>query len=198
MTNGTPSAETDTARLERAFAAAPREAFLPEEMKQLADEDRPLSIGFDQTNSQPSTVRRMLEWLNASPGAHVLDVGSGSGWTTALLAHLVGPSGTIDAVERIPQLVAFGRQNCDALGMTNVKFHQADGGFGWPDEAPYDNILVSAGADELPHELVDQLKDGGTLVIPIRDEIEVITKAEDGAVGMTRYPGFLFVPLVEE
>src|SRR5690606_12766274 len=143
-------------------------------------------------NSQPTTVRMMLEWLDPKPGDRVLDVGSGSGWTTALLAHLVGPKGKVYAVERLPELVKFGRSNAKRVGITNAEFYEAGNVFGLPHHAPYDRILVSATADNLPPELLDQLKPEGKLVIPVGDTVYEITRRKDG-IETAEHPGFVFV-----
>lgn len=183
-------------RIEQAFEAVPRKEFLPEEVRGSAHEDRPLPIGHGQTNSQPSTVGLMLGWLDAQPGDKILDVGSGSGWTSALLSHLTGEDGSVIATERIPQLILFAEQNCERLGIKNVSFHQADDTLGWPPEAPYDRILVSASTDDLPAELVDQLRPGGKMVIPISNEILEVETDDDRQVYIVRHPGYVFVPLL--
>lgn len=183
-------------RIEQAFEAVPRSEFLPEEVQESASEDRPLPIGHGQTNSQPSTVRLMLEWLDAQEGDKVLDVGSGSGWSSALLAYLTGATGSVIATEKIPQLILFGEQNCERLGIKNVTFRQAGHTLGWPAEAPYDRILVSAGAEQLPAKLLDQLKPGGKMVIPVDNEILEIETDSEGEIYVTHHPGFVFVPLL--
>src|ERR1051325_8765025 len=111
--------------IERAFKSVPREHFLPAELRGHVNIDAPLPIGFGQTNSQPTTVRLMLEWLEPEPGNKILDVGSGSGWTSALLAKLVGPKGKVYAVELVPELVKFGQQNAAKLELRNLQFIQA-------------------------------------------------------------------------
>jgi len=156
----------------------------------------PLPIGFGQTNSQPSTVRLMLEWLDVHPGQKVLDVGSGSGWTTALLAYMTGKEGQVFAVERIPELVSFGRSNCERLGLKNIEFHPAGDAYGYPAAAPYDRILVSAAAKDVPSELVDQLADDGRMVIPVHDSVIIISKDKQGQLEQKAHPGFIFVPLI--
>ncbi|MBX4199374.1 protein-L-isoaspartate O-methyltransferase [Candidatus Saccharibacteria bacterium] len=183
-------------RVQEALNSVPRENFLPAYAKG-QHVDVPLPIGFGQTNSQPTTVRMMLEWLEVEKGDTVLDVGSGSGWTTALLSHLVGPSGKVCAVELIPELVEFGRDNCQRFGVRNAKFHQAGEAFGLPKYAPYDRILVSASARELPDELLDQIKVGGKMVIPVgRDILEIEKLSEDNYETRTHH-GFVFVPLIK-
>jgi protein-L-isoaspartate(D-aspartate) O-methyltransferase len=182
--------------IESAFRAVPRQNFLPPSVAYHANVNAPLTIGYGQTNSQPETVAMMLEWLEVEPGDSVLDVGSGSGWTTALLAYLTGAKGQVTAVESVPKLVEFGRANCKRLNITNAAFFEAGKTLGWPDKAPYDRILVSAAADELPQELVDQLKPEGRMVIPVRNAIFIVDKDTDGTITQSKKPGFVFVPLV--
>jgi protein-L-isoaspartate(D-aspartate) O-methyltransferase len=183
-------------RIDEAFEAVDRANFLPDGMKYAASIDNALPIGHGQTNSQPYTVRKMLEWLDVQPGDRVLDVGSGSGWTTALLAYLVDPKGRVYAVERVPELVEFGRQNAERAGIKNVRFFTAGEKFGLPAEAPFDRILVSASADELPEELVNQLKAGGKMVVPVQNDILEITKKSATDLDIKKHPGFVFVPLL--
>jgi protein-L-isoaspartate(D-aspartate) O-methyltransferase len=185
-------------KVRQAMEEVDRELFLPENMRTRVGEDAPLPIGYGQTNSQPSTVRYMLEWLDVQPGERVLDVGSGSGWTTALLGHLAGKDGKVYAVERVPQLVRFGRHNCQAAGIENVSFFQASQTLGLPEKAPFHKILVSAGAQKLPLELVRQLKTGGKMVIPVGHAILEITKVFHDELKVITHEGFIFVPLIEE
>lgn len=182
--------------LEEAFKKIDRAKFLPEHVRQLAYIDDALPIGYGQTGSQPYTVRLMLKWLDPRPGEKILDVGFGSGWTTALLSYLVGPKGKIYAVERVPELVEFGQDNNERFGVKNAEFFQAGEELGLPEHAPYDRILVSASADEIPQGLVDQLKVGGKMVIPVHyDILEIIKKAKEKP-GIKTHPGFVFVPLL--
>ena len=183
----------DTVR--EAFAATPRTWFLPADVRASAAIDAPLPIGHGQTNSQPSTVAAMLDLLEVPAGARVLDVGSGSGWSTALLAHLVGESGRVIGVERIPELTAFGAGNLARTGRPWAEIRQATQGvLGVPDEAPYDRILVSAGAGRMPHPLTDQLRDGGIMVIPVRQTMfKAVRRGDD--VTVTSHGAYSFVPL---
>ena len=161
----------------------------------MASYDGPLSIGHGQTNSQPRTVDAMLRLLRVQPGHRVLDVGSGSGWSTALLAHLTGAAGEVLGVEREADLVRFGSDNLAATRQPWASIHQAEPGvLGLPDKAPYDRILVSAEPRTLPDELVEQLVDGGRMVIPVRGTMLVVVRERDG-VEVTRHGGYRFVPL---
>lgn len=179
-----------------AFLATDRKNFTLLEYQNEAYEDYPLPIGEGQTISQPTTVAFMLELLAPKRGEKILDVGSGSGWTTALLAHIVGPSGNIVGVERIPRLVRFGQENLAHCDLPQAHIVQADTALGFPEEAPFDRILVSAASDALPQELVAQLKEGGVMIVPIRDAIWHIVKKEHAETETTHYPGFAFVPLI--
>lgn len=183
-------------RIRKAFSAIARENFLPAHEQKYADIDEPIGIGFGQTNSQPTTVHMMLRWLDPQEGDKILDVGSGSGWTTALLARIVGAQGKVFAVEKIPELVHFGRENVRRAGISNAQFFKAGKVYGWPKMAPYDRILVSAAADHVPKELLDQLKIGGKMVIPVRHDILEITKKPETDEIVT-HVGFVFVPLVK-
>jgi protein-L-isoaspartate(D-aspartate) O-methyltransferase len=182
--------------IEKAFHKVHRKNFVPKALQSQAEIDAPLPIGFGQTISQPTTVRLMLGWLDAKPGETILDVGFGSGWTTALLSQIVGPKGRVFAVEKIPQLVEFGRDNCDGAGVQNAKFFHAGKEYGLSKYAPYDRILVSASAQKLPAELLTQLKVGGKLVIPVQKDILEIIKTSKSDHETKTHPGFVFVPLV--
>jgi protein-L-isoaspartate(D-aspartate) O-methyltransferase len=197
---------TSSTRVEQAMHAVPREGFLHPRDRRRAGRDGPLSIGHGQTNSQPRTVRDMLELLDVRPGQRVLDVGSGSGWTTALLAHLTGPDGWVLGVERVPELVEWGAANVAATGMPWARVRPATPGtLGAPDEAPFDRVLVSAQAATLPTELVDQLAPGGVLVVPVAGRmVRVLTGAatgEDTDAGepvVEQHGYYRFVPLVTD
>lgn len=182
--------------VEKAFWKVDRKDFVPEDLQSQVGIDAPLPIGFGQTISQPSTVRLMLEWLEVQPGDKVLDIGSGSGWTTALLSEIVGPKGSVFAVERIPELVKFGRDNCTRAGIKNAKFYTASKDYGLARHSPYDRILVSASAHKLPKELIGQLREGGKLVIPVQNDILEITKLSEYDFDTVVHPGFVFVPFV--
>ena len=180
-------------RVTDAFATWPREGFLPEDLRPRASFDGPLDIGWGQTNSQPRTVEDMLRLLDVRPGQRVLDVGSGSGWTTALLAHLTGPEGEVLGVELEPDLVEFGRGNLARTAQDWADIRQARPGvFGWPEGAPYDRILVSAEPRKLPDELVAQLADDGVMVIPVGGSM---LRVANPGPEISRHGGYRFVPL---
>lgn len=188
-------------RILDAFAAAPRDHFLPHGEVRFAGLDRPLAIGHGQTNSQPTTVRHLLELLEVEPGHRVLDVGCGSGWTTALLAHLVGPQGEVVGVEIVPDLVEFGRANLSGLDLTWARIEPARPDvLGLPEAGPFDRILVSAEASDVPGALVDQLRDGGLMVLPVRGRLWAVRRPA-GWPGVkpdvVRHGHYAFVPLLD-
>ncbi len=192
-----------TQRIIDAFATVDRADFVPPEYRDDAYGDFPLPIGFGATISQPTVVAFMLELLQPRKGDKVLDVGTGSGWTTALLAHIIGPSGSIAGIEIIPELVALGTANLKKYNLPQASIAQAkEGVFGIPEKAPFDKILVSAAAEELPNESISQLAAGGPpageagrMVIPVRDSVWKIDKKKDGTITKEEFYGFSFVPL---
>lgn len=177
-----------------AFETVDRADFVPYELKEMAYEDCPLPIGSFQTISQPYTVAFMLELLQPNLGDRILDLGSGSGWTTALLASV---SRHVDGVERIEELLEFSRKNLAKYEFHNITLHQAKKRLGLVGEH-FDKILVSCAAQELPKELIDQLRPGGIMVIPVENSIFKVKKKSDGSLQTEEYPGFVFVPLVRD
>ena len=143
----------------------------------------------------------MMEKLGPLPGDKVLDVGSGSGWTTALLAHIVGKKGKVIGMERIKDLCHFGMNNVSKYNLIEggrVKIICTDGTKGYVNEAPYQRILVSASAKEIPREMKKQLAVGGRLVIPVKNSIWTVEKISEKDFREEEYPGFAFVPLIGE
>jgi protein-L-isoaspartate(D-aspartate) O-methyltransferase len=184
---------------ERAMRAVPRRDFLPRSQRPFASHDRPLPIGRGQTSSQPTTVAAMLRLLRVPIGARVLDVGAGSGWTTALLAYLTGPQGSVLGVERDSRLAEWGAANVERTGMPWARLVQATPGvLGSPRENGWDRILVSASAPALPRALVEQVGYGGRMVIPIRTSLLLIERLPDGRTRATDHGGYRFVPLIED
>ncbi len=183
-------------RVREAMAAIPRAAFLRPEQRELVDQDRPLDIGEGQTTSQPSLIAWTLEQLDLKPGARVLEVGTGCGYQTALLAHLASEVFSIDIIEN---LVVGAAENLGQLGITNVHLRAADGYLGWPEAAPFDAIVVAAGAASLPPPLVEQLAPGGRLIIPVgeRDDMSLllVNKLFTGEVLQEKSLSVRFVPL---
>jgi protein-L-isoaspartate(D-aspartate) O-methyltransferase len=184
-------------RVAEAFAAVPREEFLPRRERGHAAEDRPLPIGHGQTNSQPTTVRNMLHLLDVRTGQRVLDVGSGSGWTCALLAWLVGPTGCVAGVEVRPDLAEWAESRLDARDQPWASVQLAEPGvLGLPSQAPFDKILVSAQARTVPEPLVDQLRPGGRMVVPVSGRLAVVDRDDTGTVHVRRVGYYSFVPLL--
>lgn len=181
-----------------AFQAISRELFVPLKSKKEAYIDAPLSIGYKQTISQPSTVFSMVEALELKKTDKVLEVGSGSGYEAAIISQLCNQ---VYSVEIVPELVNFAKKNLTKAKINNVKIMQYDGGFGYEQQAPYDKIIVSAACTEIPQALVEQLKDGGILVAPVGDScmqkmIKVIKHNE--VLDKTDLGDYVFVPLTGE
>jgi len=151
-------------RLLAAMARVPREEFVPADERGDAYEDGPLPIGFDQTISQPYIVAFMTEQLRLKPSDRLLEIGSGSGYQAAVLAELVADVYTIEILEPLAKTAEATLQR---LGYKNVHLKIGDGYQGWPEEAPFDAIIVTCAPDKVPQPLVDQLKDGGRMVIPV-------------------------------
>lgn len=179
-----------------AMRALDRAAFLPPGQRRHAREDRALPLGHGSTGSQPSTVAAMLRLLAVPPAARVLDVGAGSGWTTALLAWLVGPGGQVLGLELEPEVATWGAGNVAATGMPWARVEQADPEhLGRPRPGGWDRILVSAAADRLPVPLVEQLAPRGVLVVPVGRTMHRVVRRPDGSTQVTTHGSYVFVPL---
>jgi protein-L-isoaspartate(D-aspartate) O-methyltransferase len=183
-------------RVLEAMEAVPRHLFVPAEGVPAAYADEPLPIGEGQTISQPFMVAAMAEALSLQPNESVLEVGAGSGYQAAVLSRLAA---TVIAVETQPTLAESARERLAALGYANVRIELADGSLGWPSGAPYDAILVTAAAPEVPQPLLDQLAEGGRLVIPVgspeqQDLIRIAKR--DGRIAERSLYACRFVPLL--
>src|SRR4029077_497997 len=180
-----------------AMNRVPRDLFIPEDARHEAYEDRPVPIGFGVTISQPYIVGYMTEALKLEPSHRVLEIGTGGGYQTAVLAELAA---RVYSIEVIPELAARARATLDGLGYPNVLVRTGDGHDGWPDEAPFDRILGAAAADELPPALLDQLADDGIMVIPVgralgAQELHVVHKRGGGIETLATLP-VRFVPMI--
>lgn len=166
-------------RVLEAMRSVPRHRFVPEGMARLAYGDRPLPIGHNQTISQPYIVALMTELLEPKPTDKVLEIGTGSGYQAAVLGEVVDQVYTIEIV---PPLARRSKALLEELGYENVHVREGDGFVGWPEEAPFDSIMVTAAPPRIPQPLLDQLKDGGRLVIPVGDReqtLRVVTREGD-------------------
>ena len=191
-TGSDPQRAADVADAMREVA---RVGFLPEDQRPHASQDRPLPLWHGQTSSQPSTVATMLRLLEVPEGARVLDVGAGSGWTTALLARLVGAAGRVLGLELDPQLAAWGAANLAAHDLPWASLEQAvPGALGRPVEGGWQRILVSAAARSLPRELVAQLADDSRMVIPVRSTLQLVERSS-GRTRVSAHGSYSFVPL---
>jgi len=190
--------EIDDSRVIEAMRHVPREAFVPQEQYHAAYDDRPLSIGFGQTISQPFIVALMVQALGLRGDEKVLELGTGSGYEAAILAELAQK---VVTVEYIRELAESARKVLDKLGYSNIEVHVASKTLGWPEDAPYDAIIVSAGAPRVPQVLLEQLNWNGRLVIPVgsrwQQELLRVTKLRKGN-HIENLGGCYFVPLIGE
>ncbi|MFK7780246.1 MAG: class I SAM-dependent methyltransferase [Candidatus Gracilibacteria bacterium] len=179
-----------------AFKNIDRKDFVLQESLLFAYANAPLSIGYNQTISQPYTVAFMLELLGVKEGENVLDVGSGSGWTTTLLAYMVGEEGTVLGLELINELVDFGAKNLLKYNMPWAEIITSNEDFNFID-SEYEKILVSAASSgKIPRLLLEKLKIMGVMVIPVNDYIYKITKISENKIDIEKFHGFRFVPLI--
>ena len=182
-----------------AFKKIDRGDFLPESEKERAYENIALPIGYEQTISQPLTIAFMFELLEPKSGEKILDIGSGSGWTVALLSEIVGNSGKVFGIERIPELAKFSKNNISKLNIKEsnaAEIVEGDGSEGYEKEAPYDKIISAAAAKEIPSAWKNQLKIGGLIVSPINHSIVRLEKKSANEFEKKEYFGFNFVPLI--
>lgn len=185
-------------KVESAIRSIPRHNFVPDSQKKEAYENSPIPIMKNQTISQPSVVARMTEWLDLKEGQKVLEIGSGSGWQTAILAILVG-SGKIFTIERHSELAKFAKQNLQKLGIKNVEIINGDGNIGISKESPFDRIIITAACKKIPEKLLDQLAMDGLLIAPVGENIQslkLLKKTKKEIVELKNQEGYIFVPLV--
>jgi protein-L-isoaspartate(D-aspartate) O-methyltransferase len=190
-----PGGSIDPAVLQ-AMRTVPRHEFVPEEVRAQAYEDQPLPIGFGQTISQPFIVALMTDLLDVGPDDTVLEIGTGSGYQAAVLSPLAGQ---VYSVEIIPELGQRAAEVLLRLGFNNVQTKVADGYYGWPEAAPFDGIVVTAAASQIPPPLVEQLKPGGRMVIPVggaffAQQLMLVEKGADGKVTTRQLLPVQFVP----
>jgi len=180
-----------------AMRKVPRHDFVPDGMKPYAYEDRPLPIGEDQTISQPYIVALMTESLNLKGGERVLEIGTGSGYQAAILAEIAGEVYTIEIIESLANTA---RDRLQGMGYKNITVRYGDGYQGWKEHAPFDGIIVTAAPDHIPQPLIEQLKIGGRMVIPVGSmlqELKLLTKTKDGIKEKSIIP-VRFVPMTGE
>lgn len=178
-----------------ALGRVPRHEFLPEEVRGRAYADHPVGIGLGQTASQPWMVARMTEAAEPLAGAKVLEIGTGCGYQAAVLAAM---GARVFTIERLPELAEAARRRLEAMGVA-VTMRTGDGSTGWPEEAPFDAIVVTAGAPELPISLASQLAEGGRLVVPVGGEEEqelLVVRREAGRIVRRSICRCRFVPLL--
>lgn len=189
-----------TPRIIEAFRRIKREDFLPEDSKGFAELNEALPIGNGQTISQPLVVAFMLELLQPEEGNRVLDIGSGSGWTSALLSELVGKNGKVIAIEIIPELKEFGEKNAEKYGFVGggvAEFFCADGSKGYQKSVEkFDRILISASAEKIYEPWKKQLNIGGRIVASVESSIWLLVKKTETDFEEKEYPGYVFVPLI--
>jgi len=185
-------------KVESAIRKIPRHEFVPTLFKEEAYEDIPLQIMKNQTISQPSVVSRMTEWLDVQEGQKVLEIGSGSGWQTAILSYLVR-HGKVYSIERHSELAEFAKKNLDKLGITNAEIILGDGSLGFPEKSPFNRIIITAACKKIPEQLLEQLSTDGLLIAPVGEfpqSLVLLKKTSDGIIEIKNQTGYVFVPLL--
>ncbi|QLH04063.1 protein-L-isoaspartate O-methyltransferase [Nitrosopumilus oxyclinae] len=184
--------------VESALRNIPRHEFVLESELEYAYDNEPLSLMKKQTISQPGVVTRMTEWLDVKNGQNILEIGTGSGWQSAILSYLVG-SGTVYSIERHPELVKFAQENLKKLNIGNVQVILGDGTLGYSQRSPYDRIIVTAACNEIPLPLFDQLSENGLIIAPVGDSSQslvLLQKTSKGMIEIKKQSKYVFVPLV--
>jgi protein-L-isoaspartate(D-aspartate) O-methyltransferase len=185
----------------KAMLRVPRHFFVPQNYRDDAYADTPLPIGKDQTISAPHMVAIMCELLKLERGQKVLEVGTGRGYHAAVVAEIIGEDGRVVTIERIPELAQRARETLSTLGYRNVRVVVGDGSKGFEEEAPYDRIFVTASAPDVPKPLIQQLKNGGRMVLPVGNFMQslvIVDKDKHGEVKQESWGAVRFVPLVGE
>jgi len=184
-------------RVESALRNIPRHEFVPESELDYAYNNEPLPIMKNQTISQPGVVTRMTEWLDVKQGQKILEIGTGSGWQSAILSYLVG-TGNVYSIERHSELVKFAQENLKKLHIDNVHVILDDGSIGYSEASPYDRIIITAACTEIPVPLLDQLSENGLIIAPVGDSSQslvLLQKTSKGMIEIKKQSKYVFVPL---
>ena len=184
--------------VESAFRNIPRHKFILSSELDRAYYNEPLPIMKNQTISQPGVVSRMSEWLDVKDGQNILEIGTGSGWQTAILSCLVG-TGIVYSIEIHPELEKFARKNLEKFCLDNVNVILGDGSVGYPKASPYDRIIITAACMEIPLPLLDQLSDNGLIIAPVGDtsqSLVLLKKTSKGIIEIKNESNYVFVPLL--
>lgn len=185
-------------KVEEAIKKALRHNFVPKNQQTMAYKNLPLPIMENQTISQPAVVARMTEWLDIKEDNKILEIGSGSGWQSAILSNLV-PRGKVLTIERHKKLADFAKKNLEKMGIDNVTIIHGDGNLGFPQEAPFDRIMITAACNDIPPALLNQLKVGGLLIAPVgknSQSLILVQKTVEGFKELKNQEGYIFVPLI--
>jgi protein-L-isoaspartate(D-aspartate) O-methyltransferase len=185
-------------RVESALRNIPRHEFIPESELDYAYNNEPLPTMKKQTISQPGVVTRMTEWLDVKDGQKILEIGTGSGWQSAILSYLVG-TGNVYSIERHQELVKFAQENLKKLKIDNVHVILGDGSIGYSKAAPYDRIIITAACTEIPLPLIDQLNENGLILAPVGNDSQsliLLQKTSKVMVEIKNQSKYVFVPLV--
>ena len=197
-TAGSTGLDAPDPRILEAIRQVPRDRFVPERSLDMAWENTALSIGYGQTISQPYVVALMTQLLELTPESRVLEIGTGSGYQAALLGELAGE---VYSIEVVPELAAQAKTRLEEMGYGNVHVRAGNGRLGWPEAAPFDAVIVTAAAEDIPEALVDQLRPGGRMVIPVNtgwygQDLVLGIMGEDGELKTRSILAVVFVPLV--
>ena len=184
-------------KIEESIRKNPRREFVPKSCLNIAYDNNPIPLMKNQTISQPAVVARMTEWLDVKNGQKILEIGSGSGWQSAILSFLVG-KGQVFSIDRHSELVKFARKNLEKLKIQNVNVILGDGSLGLPKEAPFDRIIITAACEKIPEPLIKQLSPNGLLIAPVGkffQSLILLKKTSEGFIEIKNQPGYVFVPL---